>query len=82
MNYIKIVNKYVFPILIVLLAIAFIIYASVTKEGFCNCASGSVLRNGGCYSCEAGFRLNNDYYNAHCTNGSEVRPPIIMPVKC
>jgi len=79
----KIINKYVFPILIIILLIAFIIYASVKqKEGFCVCPSGSVLRNGGCYSCEAGFKLNNDYYNAHCSNGEEVRPPIIMPVKC
>ena len=82
MKYMKVVNKYVFPIIIILLAIGFIIYASVKKEGFCVCPSGSVLRNGGCYSCEAGFKLNNDYYNSHCSNGKEIKPAIIMPVKC
>lgn len=83
MKYMKILNKYVFPIIIILLLIAFIIYASlVKKEGFCLCPSGSVLRNGGCYSCEAGFNLNPDYYNPYCINGPKIKPATIIPVKC
>jgi hypothetical protein len=79
----KILNKYVFPIIIILLLISFIIYASVVKkEGFCLCPSGSVLRNGGCYSCEAGFNLNSDYYNPYCKNDSKIRPAITIPIKC
>jgi hypothetical protein len=83
MKYIKLINKYIFPIIIILLLIAFIIYASLVKEeGFCMCPSGTALRNGGCYSCEAGFTLNSDYYNTHCTNGKDIRPAIITNVKC
>jgi len=79
----KILNKYVFPIITILLLISFIIYASVVKkEGFCLCPSGSVLRNGGCYSCEAGFNLNSDYYNPYCKNDSKIRPAITIPIKC
>lgn len=78
----KIVNVYIFPVLIILLAIGFIIFASVKKEGFCACASGSVLRNGGCYSCEAGYSITGDYYNAFCVNGDKIKPAIVMPVKC
>jgi hypothetical protein len=79
----KILNKYIFPIIIILLLISFIIYASVVqKEGFCLCPSGSVLRNGGCYTCEAGFNLNSDYYNPYCKNDSKIRPAITIPIKC
>jgi hypothetical protein len=79
----KILNKYIFPIIIILLLISFIIYASVVqKEGFCLCPSGSVLRNGGCYTCEAGFNLNSDYYNPYCKNDSKIRPAITIPIQC
>ena len=60
--------KYVFPIIIIVLLIAFIIYAS-TVENFrnhCVCPDGSELKNGGCYSCEKGYTLSKDYYNPYC----------------
>ena len=71
MNYMKIINHYVFPIIIILLLLGFIIYASVKKEGFnnfCACPSGTQLRNGGCLYCPEGYRLSTDYYNAHCVS--------------
>ena len=63
------VTKYILPTIIIVLLIAFIIYASITTEGFannCYCPSGSQLKNGGCYSCESGYKLSTDYYNAYC----------------
>ena len=71
MNFNKITNRYIFPILIILLLIGFIIYASVKREGyadFCACPKGTQLRNGGCLYCPEGYRLSTDYYNAHCVS--------------
>ena len=63
-------NVYILPIIIIILLFAFIIYAS-TVEKFsnnCKCADGSELRNGGCYSCEKGYKLSKDYYNPYCVS--------------
>jgi hypothetical protein len=65
----KSITKYILPIIIVILLIAFIIYASTTSEGFlnnCKCPDGSELKNGGCYTCESGYKLSTDYYNTYC----------------
>jgi hypothetical protein len=61
--------KYGMPIIIVILLLAFIIYASV-NEGFtnCKCPDGSELKNGGCYICENGYKLSSDYYNPYCVS--------------
>ena len=53
MNYMKIMNKYIFPVCIIILLVAFIIWAATTtKEGYVsnvvkksNSPSGSILRN-------------------------------------
>ena len=84
MNLLKLINKYLFPIIIIILLIAFIIWASTMKEGFkdCVCPSGSSLRNGGCYMCESGYTLNNDYYIPLCLSGSNTKPPIMKNVVC
>ena len=71
MNWLKLFNKYLIPTVIFILLLAFFIWAVVLeqKEGFknsCVCPSGSQLRNGGCYSCENGYKLTDDYYNVYC----------------
>ena len=70
MNLLKVVNKYLIPIVIFILLLSFFIWAVVLqKEGFknnCECANGSSLRNGGCYKCDDGYKLSDDYYNVHC----------------
>lgn len=67
MNAMKVATKYVGPIVILILLFSFIIYAAV-KENFadCKCPEGSMLKNGGCYTCEKGYRLSTDYYNSQC----------------
>ena len=86
MNYMKIINKYIFPISIIILLVAFLIWASTTKEGFsggCYCPPGSTLKNGGCYSCEAGYLLSDDYYNTRCIkNDQPSKPPIFNKIIC
>jgi hypothetical protein len=67
----KYVNEYILPIIVIVLLIAFLIYASVTSEGFsnnCKCPAGSQLKNGGCYTCESGYKLSTDYYNSYCVS--------------
>jgi hypothetical protein len=70
MKLMKIINKYLFPIIIFILLLAFFIWAVTSeKEGFkngCKCDDGSELKNGGCYSCEPGYKLSTDYYNVKC----------------
>lgn len=63
-------NVYVFPTIIIVLLIAFIIYASTTENfrNHCVCPDGSELRNGGCYSCENGYKISKDYYNPYCVS--------------
>lgn len=72
MNWIKMLNKYVIPTVIFILLLAFFIWAvTLNKEGFknnCECPSGSNLRNGGCYSCENGYKLSDNYYNVFCAS--------------
>lgn len=70
----KIINHYIFPIIVVLLLLSFIIYASVKPEGFtngCACPSGTQLRNGGCLYCPDNYTLNNDYYNSRCISHAD-----------
>ena len=85
MNFMKVLNKYAMPAIIIILLLSFIIYAS-TKEGFsnnCTCPGGSELRNGGCYSCETGYTLSTDYYNVYCVNSEKsVKPAIVKNVAC
>lgn len=70
MNITKLVNKYILPVIIFILLLAFFIWAVTTSiEGFknsCDCPSNSELRNGGCYSCDEGYKLSKDYYNSYC----------------
>ena len=71
MNLLKIINKYIFPVIIFILLLAFFIWAVTlnNKEGFsnnCECPTGSVLRNGGCYTCDNGYKLSDNYYNTYC----------------
>lgn len=73
MNWLKALNKYVIPTVIFILLLAFFIWAVVLqqKEEFknnCDCENGSQLRNGGCYSCENGYKLSDDYYNVYCVS--------------
>lgn len=88
MNVYKAINKYVGPIIILLLLISFLMYMSF-KEGFtdCACPSGSELKNGGCYSCPSGYKLSTDYYNSHCVSetpncGSAIKPAIYKKISC
>lgn len=91
MNIRKASINYVGPIVIILLLIGFFIYSSV-KESFsdCTCPTGSMLRNGGCLTCESGYRLSTDYYNAHCVStnpndygsGKYIKPAVVKSVKC
>ena len=68
MKYMKILNKYVFPIIIILLLISFIIYASVEKkEGFqssspSSCPNGFTVVDGGCVYCPSNFTFDMDLY--------------------
>ena len=81
MNWLKITNKYIFPVIIFILLLSFFIWAvTLKKEGFannCECANGSVLRNGGCYKCDDGYKLSDDYYNTYCIseNPNELHTP-------
>jgi len=80
----KAISKYIGPVIILLLLAGFLIYASI-EEGFtdCNCPSGSELRNGGCYSCEEGYKLSTDYYNSFCVNESGViKGAIYKKINC
>ena len=83
--------KYIGPTIIVLLLLGFIIYASVTEKfSDCKCPKGSQLRNGGCLTCDSGYRLSTDYYNAHCVNldpntyGTRkyIKPAIVKSLNC
>ena len=70
MNIQKLVNKYVFPLLIFAALVVFILYNRV-KQGFgdfCVCPKDTMLRNGGCLTCPKGYKLSTDYYNAHCVS--------------
>lgn len=72
MNWLKIVNKYVIPVVIYILLFAFFAWAvSLQKEGFknnCECETGTHLKNGGCYLCENGYKLSDNYYNVFCVS--------------
>jgi hypothetical protein len=75
----KLIKKYVLPLLVLGLLLGFLIYGSV-KQGFldfCVCPKGSQLRNGGCLTCPEGYRLSTDYYNSHCvsTNPNDYNTP-------
>ena len=94
MKVFDIVVQYVIPLVIIGLLVGFIIYASVKKEGFdsgnCKCPSGSMLKNGGCFSCDNGYTLSTDYYHPHCVSNNPndkgtpnyTRPPIYKSVNC
>jgi len=88
MNTYKAISKYVGPIIILLLLISFFMSMYI-KEGFtdCTCPSGSELKNGGCYSCEKGYKLSTDYYNSFCISespncGNSIRPAIYKKMNC
>ena len=87
-NHQHLIVTYFVPILIFISILGLLIYAYVhNKEGFedCSCPSNSTLRNGGCYSCEPGYKLNDDYYNAHCIAldpSAGTKPAIVKQVTC
>ena len=87
-NILKIINKYVFPILIFSSILGLLIYAfTYKKEGFedCSCPDNTILKNGGCYSCDNEYKLNDDYYNPHCIaldSSGRIKPAIITKVVC
>lgn len=85
MNLMKAIIKYAMPVIIIILLLAFIIYAA-TNEGFadgCVCPSGSELKNGGCYSCEPGYKLTTEYYNSFCVNSeNSTKPATIKKISC
>jgi len=83
----KFINKYIFPISIIILLLAFVIWASTKKESFvtCRCPRGTTLRNNRCYSCTGTETLSNDRNNPMCIvtnrNGTTFsKPPSIK--KC
>ena len=47
MDILKLLIKWIFPVIIIILLIAFIIWAS-TSEGFNSCPEGSRVGNNGC----------------------------------
>lgn len=72
----RFLKKWWLPIVLV---IVLVFAMRSSTEGFFSCPEGSQLRNGGCYSCEDGYYLNGDYYNAHCLkpDSSDIKPPVI-----
>jgi hypothetical protein len=80
----KAISKYIGPVIILLLLVSLLIYASI-QEGFtdCACPAGSELRNGGCYSCEKTYKLSTDYYNSFCVNESGgIKAAIYKKISC
>jgi len=89
MKYIKILNKYIFPIIIILLLISFIIYASVEKkEGFqssspTSCPNGATVVDGGCVYCQSNFTFDIDLYACKPnTNYNNDRSKLRAPFFC
>jgi hypothetical protein len=88
----KLINKYVFPILIIILAISFIIYASVKKEGFqvstptsaSYCPSGSteVDQGLGCVFCPPRYTFDTSLYYCKPANYNGDTTKLKAPYFC
>ena len=92
MKYMKIINKYVFPILIILLTVSFIIYASVKKEGFqpatssvgsyCPVGTTEVAQGVGCVFCPPNFTFDANLYACKPRNYNGITSQLKAPYFC
>ena len=92
MKFKKNINKYVFPILIIIVAIAFIIYMSVKKEGFqtatpsagsyCPVGTTEVGQGSGCVFCPPNFTFDIDLYACKPRNYNDDTTKLKAPYFC